>query len=46
MKDLIIKKLEEVIKDLNNNSNQENRDGIDEGISMVDDLIFHIKVRV
>ena len=46
MNDLIIKKLEKIKKELNDKLNDENEDGINEGISMIDDLIFHIKVRI
>ena len=46
----IIEKLEKIKEELNKklekNYKEEKRDGIDEGISMIDDLIFHIKVRI
>jgi len=44
--DLIIEKLEKIKKELNDKLNDENEDGINEGVSMIDDLIFHIKVRI
>lgn len=50
MKNEIISELEKIKEELNKNLekdyNEEISDGIDEGISMIDDLIFHIKVRI
>tara|TARA_Y100000389_G_C17323650_1_gene444358 strand:+ start:378 stop:515 length:138 start_codon:yes stop_codon:yes gene_type:complete len=42
----IIKKLESIREELEKVLNYENTDAIDEGTSLVDDLIFHINVRI
>lgn len=41
-----IKKLELIKEELEKVLNYENTDVIDEGTSLVDDLIFHIHVRI
>jgi len=41
-----IKKLELIKEELEKVLNPENTDAIDEGISLIDDLIFHINVRI